>query len=59
MSGINQELTPHPRTSLFDKHLPGTPQVERLLKKEGKAHVFKDRATMTIIIAMAFILTNQ
>ena len=44
MSGINRELTPHPRSSLFDKHLPGTPQVARLLRKEGKAHVFKDSA---------------
>ncbi len=50
MSGINRELTPHPRTSLFDKHLPGTPQVARLLKKEGKAHVFKDRATMEFVV---------
>lgn len=42
MSGINRELTPDPRTSLFDKHLPETPQVQRLLRKEEKAHVFND-----------------
>jgi len=46
MSGIDRELTPDPRTSLFDKHLPDTSQVQRLLRKEGKAHVFNDRATM-------------
>ncbi|NES66709.1 MAG: hypothetical protein F6K24_16350 [Okeania sp. SIO2D1] len=50
MSGINRELTPHPRTNLFDKHLPDTPQVARLLRKEGKAHVFKDRATMEFVV---------
>ena len=46
MSGIDRELTPDPRTSLFDKHLPDTSQVQRLLRKEGKAHVFNDRATI-------------
>ena len=50
MSGINRELTPHSRTSLFDKHLPGTPQVARMLRKEGKAHVFQDRATMEFVV---------
>ncbi len=50
MSGINRELTPHPRSSLFDKHLPGTPEVARLVRKEGKAHVFKDRATMDFVV---------
>lgn len=50
MSGINRELTPDPRTSLFDKHLPETPQVQRLLRKEEKAHVFNDRATMDLVI---------
>ncbi|MGC9525866.1 MAG: DUF6972 family protein [Limnospira sp.] len=50
MSGIHRQLIPHPRTSLFDKHLPGTPQVTRLLRKEGKAHVFKNRATMKRVI---------
>ena len=50
MTGINRELTPHPKTSLFDKHLPGTPQVARLLRKEGKAHVFKDSATMEFVV---------
>ncbi|WP_199245206.1 DUF6972 family protein [[Phormidium] sp. ETS-05] len=50
MSGINRELTPHPRSSLFDKHLPGTPQVARLLRREGKAHIFKDRATMEFVV---------
>jgi hypothetical protein len=49
MSGINRELRLDPRSSLFEKHLPGTPQVERLLKKEGKAHVFNDRATLNAV----------
>jgi len=50
MSGINRELTPDPRTSLFDRHLPDTSQVKRLLRKEGKAHVFHDRITMEMVI---------
>ncbi|TAG95778.1 MAG: hypothetical protein EAZ09_11405 [Oscillatoriales cyanobacterium] len=49
MTGINRELIPDARSSLFDKHLPGTSQVERLLRKEGKAHVFNDRATLDAV----------
>ena len=51
MSGINRELTPDVRSSLFEKHLPGTSQVERLLRKEGKAHVFNGRATLNAVAA--------
>ena len=43
MSGIDREITPDPRPSLIDRHLPNTPQVQRLLRLEGKAHVFNDR----------------
>ncbi len=50
MSGINITLTPDPRISLFNKHLPGTPQVQRLLRKEGKAYVFNDQKTMERVI---------
>ena len=50
MVGIFRTLTPDNRISLFDKHLPDTPQVQRLLKKEGKAHIFKDRDTMNFVI---------
>jgi len=50
MNGINRELTPDPRTSLFDRYLPDTSQVKRLLRKEGKAHVFHDRITMEMVI---------
>jgi hypothetical protein len=50
MTGIEREITPDPRISLFDRHLPDTNQVRRLLKKEGKAHVFKDRITMEMVI---------
>jgi hypothetical protein len=49
MSGIDRELTPDPRSSLFDKHLPDTAQVQRLLRKEGKAYVFNDRSTMDLV----------
>jgi hypothetical protein len=49
MSGIDSELIPDPRQSLIDRHLPGTPKVERLLRKEGKAHVFNDKATMDAV----------
>jgi hypothetical protein len=43
MSGIDRKITPDPRPSLIDRHLPNTPQVQRLLRREGKAHVFNDR----------------
>lgn len=46
MSGIDRDITPDPRSSLIYRHLPGTPQVQRLLRKEGKAHVFKDFETL-------------
>ncbi len=46
MSGINRKITPDPRPSLIDRHLPNTPQVKRLLRKEGRAHVFKDLNTL-------------
>ncbi|ACK73407.1 conserved hypothetical protein [Gloeothece citriformis PCC 7424] len=46
MSGINRQIIPDSRISLFLKHLPNTPQVNRLLKKEGKAYVFNDQETM-------------
>ena len=46
MSGINREIIPDSRPSLIDRHLPNTPQVQRLLRREGKAHVFNDRQTL-------------
>ena len=46
MSGINRKITPDSRPSLIDRHLPNTPQVKRLLRKEGRAHVFKDLETL-------------
>ena len=49
MSGVERDLIPDPRQSLIDRHLPETSQVQRLLRKEGKAHVFNDKATMAAI----------
>lgn len=46
MSGIDREIIPDARSSLIDRHLPNTPQVQRLLRKEGRAHVFIDRETL-------------
>lgn len=46
MSGINRDITPDPRPSLIDRHLPDTPQVKRLLRREGRAHVFNDSETL-------------
>jgi hypothetical protein len=37
---------PDRRPSLIDRHLPETSQVQRLLRREGKAHVFYDRETL-------------
>ncbi len=44
MSGINRELILDWRH--VAKHLPGTPQMERLLQKEGASHIFNDEETM-------------
>jgi hypothetical protein len=46
MSGIDRDITPDPRPSLIDRHLPNTPQVQRLLQREGRAHVFSDLDTL-------------
>lgn len=46
MPGINRDITPDPRSSLIERHLPNTPKVQRLLRKEGRAHVFNDRETL-------------
>jgi hypothetical protein len=44
MSGIDREITQDTRH--VAKHLPDTIQMQRLLRKEGVAHVFNDEATM-------------
>jgi hypothetical protein len=44
MAGIKRELNLDGRH--ITKHLPDTPQMQRLLQKEGVAHVFNDQATM-------------
>jgi hypothetical protein len=46
MSGIDRDITPDPRQRLIDRHLPNTLQVQRLLKREGKAHLFNDLETL-------------
>ncbi|MDF5724597.1 MAG: hypothetical protein PUP91_29870 [Rhizonema sp. PD37] len=46
MSGIDRDITPDPRASLIDRHLPNTGQVQRLLQREGRAHVFNDHETL-------------
>lgn len=45
MSGIDRDITPDPRPSLIDRHLPNTPQVQRLLRREG-THLFNDLGTL-------------
>ena len=45
MSGINREIFLDYRH--IAKHLPDTPQVQRLLRRGRSAHVFNDEATMT------------
>ncbi len=46
MSGIDRDITPDPRTSLIDRHLPNTPQVERRLRRDGRAYVFNNLQTL-------------
>ncbi len=43
---------------MIDKHLPNTPQVQRLLIREGRAHIFSDRATLEKVI-QAIILGGE
>lgn len=50
MGGIDREIILDPRSSLITRHLPNTPQVQRLLRREGKAHVFNDRQTIEQVI---------
>lgn len=50
MNGIDRDITPDSRPSLIDRHLPNTPQVQRLLRREGRAHVFSNRETMERVI---------
>lgn len=56
MSGINRELTLDSRH--IAKHLPDTPQMQRLLQQQGCAHVFNDEATMTRV-AQAIIENGE
>ena len=58
MTGIERSITPDPRSSLIDRHLPNTPQVQRLLRKEGRAHIFSDRETLEKVI-QAIILDEE
>jgi len=44
MNGIDREIVLDSRH--IAKHLPGTPQLQRLLKRGKSAHVFNDEATM-------------
>lgn len=44
MTGINPNLILDTRH--IAKHIPNTPEMLRLLNKEGFVHVFKDEATM-------------
>lgn len=46
MSGIDRDIIRDPRSSLINRHLPNAPQVQRLLRKEGRVHVFNDRETL-------------
>lgn len=44
MSGIDRKIILDPRHAV--KHLPGTLQVQRLLRRGRSAHVFNNEATM-------------
>ena len=46
MTGIDRYIIPDLRLSLTDRHLPNTPQVQRLLRREGRAHIFNDIETL-------------
>ncbi len=48
MSGIDREIILDSRH--IAKHLPNTPQVQRLLKRGRAAHVFNNEATMERVV---------
>lgn len=50
MSGIEREITLETRSSLIDKHLPGTLKAQRELQKEGIVYLFNDRETMERVV---------
>ncbi|MEI6444565.1 MAG: hypothetical protein WCO29_15865 [Nostocales cyanobacterium ELA583] len=56
MSGIEREITLDTRH--IAKHLPDTPQMQRLLQRERVAHVFNDEATM-LKVAQAIIENGE
>ncbi|BBC26138.1 DUF6972 family protein [Pseudanabaena sp. ABRG5-3] len=58
MAGIKRRITPDSRSSLIDKHLPNTPQVQRLLRREGRTHIFSDHETLEKVI-QAIILDGE
>ena len=58
MSGIDRDITSDPRPSLIDRHLPNTPQVQRLLRRESRAHVFNDLETLKRV-AQAIIVGGE
>jgi hypothetical protein len=47
MSGINRDLEPDIRH--IAKHLPDTPQMQRLLLEAGSAHVFNNLETLQTV----------
>ena len=49
MSGIDRDLILETRH--VAKHIPGTAQMQRLLNREGRVHIFKDEATMLRVSA--------
>jgi hypothetical protein len=59
MSGIDRDIIPDSRLSLIDRHLPNTSQVQRLLRREGRAHVFNDRETLERVIQAIIIGGKQ
>ena len=44
MRGIHRSLTLE--TKHINKHLPNTPEMQRLLRQEGCVHIFKDENTL-------------
>jgi len=56
MTGINRQLSID--TKHIAKHLPNTPQMQKLLQQEGSVHIFNDRATMESV-AQAIIANGE
>lgn len=59
MSGIDRKIIPDPRPSLIERHLLITSQAQRLLRREGRVHIFNDRETLERRVTQVIITGRE